>query len=83
MRFSILSDDVSLFRVAAGKEKRAYDSLERFPQQKFEIERIHYKTDEYMDSIGNFIADIVIIVLKTPIKFQSHILPICLPFGER
>lgn len=69
-----ISDDVSLFRVAAGKVKSDYDSLELVDEQKFEVADIHYDS-EYNDSIGHYQADIAIIVLKTPIEFKSHVLP--------
>lgn len=72
---------MSLFRIAAGKEKSEYDSIEKFDEQKFEVEHIHYDS-EYQDLIGHFFADIVIIVLKTPIEFKSYIGPICIPFGR-
>lgn len=73
---------MSLFRVAAGKEKNRYDSYEKFDKQKFEVEHIHYKFG-YEDSLGNYFADIAIVVLKTPIVFLSYISPIYLPFGKR
>lgn len=76
-----VTDDVSFFRVAAGKKKLAYSSSENYDEQKFEVEHIHYPS-QYNDSIGYYFADIVLIVLKTPIEFKSYISPICLPFGE-
>lgn len=78
----ITSDDASMFRVAAGKEKLLYDSYEEHEEQQFEVERIHYDR-EYKGSSEHFLADIVIVVLKTSIEFKSHIKPICLPFGKR
>lgn len=72
--------DVSLFRVAAGKEKLGYDAIENQKDQKFEVERIFYEPG-YNHATGNFAADIVLIVLKTTIEFQAYITPICIPYG--
>lgn len=72
--------DVSIFRVAAGKEKFGYDILETKPIQKFEVERIFYDPS-YNDYNGNYVADLVLIILRTSIKFQQHISPICIPYG--
>lgn len=72
--------DVSLFRVAAGKEKLGYEAVENQKDQKFEVERIFYEPG-YNHATGNFIADIVLVVLKTTIEFRSYITPICIPYG--
>lgn len=31
--------------------------------------------------LGNFAADIVLVVLKTTIEFKSYVTPICIPYG--
>lgn len=72
--------DVSLFRIAAGKEKLQYDAIENQKEQKFEIERLYYEPG-YSHATGNFAADIVLVILKTTIEFRSYITPICIPYG--
>lgn len=72
--------DVSLFRVAVGKEKLNYDAIENENEQKFEIDRISYDPG-YNHATENYAADIVLIVLKTTIDFKSYITPICIPYG--
>lgn len=72
--------DVSSFRIAVGKEKLDYDAIENQRDQKFEIERIFHDPG-YSDSTSNYVADIVLIILKTPIQFESYITPVCIPYG--
>lgn len=70
----------SLFRVGVGKEMIDYDAIENQKEQKFAVERIHYDPG-YSHATGNFAADIVLVVLKSTIQFESHVAPICIPYG--
>lgn len=72
--------DVSLFRIAVGKEKLDFEAIENQRDQKFEIERIFHEPG-YNDVTSNYAADIVLIVLKTSIQFEAYIAPICIPYG--
>lgn len=72
--------DAKLFRVAVGKASIDYLSTEDLKAQYFEVERIFYN-DGYDDFTGNYIADIVMVILKTTIEFKGHIVPICIPYG--
>lgn len=77
----LVSDDASLYRIAAGKEKLDYDAIDEGLQvQKFEVERIFVFTG-YNDVTGNYQADIAMAVLKKTITFQAHVVPICIPYN--
>lgn len=69
--------DASLFRVAAGKEEFEYEAIENQNDKKFEVDKILY-AESFNRATSNYAADIVLVVLKTPIEFRS---PICIPYG--
>ena len=71
---------MSLFRVAAGKDNLAYNAIENRLDQKFEVDKILYDKG-YQDVFNYYGADIVLVVLKTPIEFRPYISPICFPYG--
>lgn len=72
--------DFTLFRVVVGKATvDFYNNLEARRPQYFEIDKIHYDK-LYSDRTGNYASDVVLIVLRDFIIFQSHIAPICIPY---
>lgn len=74
------SSDTSLFRVAAGKTLLDYNAVERFRDQKFEVEWLYFEPG-YSDYADNYLSDVAVLVLKTSIIFESYIGPICFPYG--
>lgn len=72
--------NASLFRVGAGKSLVDYNAVERLHDQRFEVERIIYDPG-YFDYANNYVADVALLVLNKYIVFQSHIGPVCMPYG--
>lgn len=73
--------DVSEFRVIAGKDQYDSNTHEDFATKTLEIENI-FGDLSYNGASANYTADIVIIVLKSYIEFDSHIGPICVTYGS-
>lgn len=74
---TVILEDLSLFKVAAGKYNRDFTANETFPPQFFNITEV-ISVPGYDGYIGFFSADFIILVLDSFIVFRQHILPICI-----
>lgn len=76
--------NLSKFRVVAGKTLRNATANEPFTPQFFSIDDVVYidnNIDQYRDYQGNYEFDIAVAILNQFIEYTNYIAPVCIEYG--
>ena len=75
-------EDISQFKIVAGKYHRDLNATDPLPTQTIQINSIRV-IDGYSGAQGKYNGNMVFLILQKKIEFRDHITPICMDFDPK